>query len=276
MTRKIRNIVSIIISFMLTLDLFVFTFCCVLEVTLFNESFIIDNLNAVNYYEDAKAETLSLLKDLGYASGLEEEFFKNTIDEITLVEDVNNYINAFYTGGKTVVDTTRFRQKFNEALDEYIAEKNIDKNSVDASSRTYLIAEAAKIYAQGIKIPFLTTLANYFDRFKTPLMILTIVTGVLFVGICLILFFSNKWKHRGIRYIYYGAAGGFLSVLILPVVTFASGKIGQVNLTTRSAYNLFVSCANNFFLCFLAFAVMLFLLSLILYVLYKKEYKKVI
>ena len=40
-----------------------------------------DNMNTSNYFVDKRDEIKESLVDLGYASGLDEKFFENVVDE---------------------------------------------------------------------------------------------------------------------------------------------------------------------------------------------------
>lgn len=272
---RIRSALCMVLSFCLTALLFLFSVCSMLEATFFNDRYILDTMNSIHYFDDLKNELVNSLTDLGYASGLESSFFSDVVDDVMLQEDTQAYIKAFYSGEPAVVDVTLFKQHFNEALDVYIADKQIDAQSVSSSGREYLIKEAAKIYANGIKLPLFTTLANYVYHLQMPLLIATIGSGLLALGICLLLFFTIQWKHRAFRYMCYGFSGAFLSVVLLPAAVFLSGKITQVNLQTRSVYHLFVACMNGFFSGFFVVAICLLLLSVIMWFLYRNRYKKV-
>lgn len=272
---KIRSALYIVLSFLLTALLFFFSVCSMLEATFFNDRYILDTMNATHYFEDLKDELVASLTDLGYASGLESSFFTDVVDDVMLQEDTEAYIRTFYSGEPAVVDTTNFKQHFNESLDEYIAEKQIDAQSVSSSGREYLIKEAAKIYTNGIRLPLFTTLANYVYKLQTPLLILTVGSGLLALAVCLLLFFTIRWKHRAFRYMCYGFSGACLAAALLPAAVFLSGKITQVNLQTRSVYHLFVACMNGFFSGFFVAAACLLLLSVVIWLLYRARYKKI-
>ena len=76
MNSKVRHIIYGIISFVLSFVLFLLSFAIVLQSTILNPSYIMDNMNASNYFVDKRAEIKESLVDLGYASGLVEKFLK--------------------------------------------------------------------------------------------------------------------------------------------------------------------------------------------------------
>lgn len=76
MNSKVRHIIYGIISFVLSFVLFLLSFAIVLQSTILNPSYIMDNMNTSNYFVDKRDEIKENLVDLGYASGLDEKFLK--------------------------------------------------------------------------------------------------------------------------------------------------------------------------------------------------------
>ena len=96
MNSKVRHIIYGIISFVLSFVLFLLSFAIVLQSTILNPSYIMDNMNASNYFVDKRDEIKESLVDLGYASGLDEKFFENVVDEVTIHDNTQAYLNSFY------------------------------------------------------------------------------------------------------------------------------------------------------------------------------------
>lgn len=271
---RLKAFVYSFVSFMLTLVLFLFSISIVVECTIFSKDYMLNIMGSNGYYLMVEDELLSSMKNLGNASGLKEEFSEKFVKEIDVQKNINDYISAFYSGDSTLVDTTSFKQQLYNALDEYIADNNIDKSTVSSESLSYFVDMAAEIYVNEISIPFFSTVANYIYKAQTPFLVITISLGVTALILIAIIFFTNKFWHRKFRYICYGFTGAFLTVSVIPVIIQLSDKISKINLNTRSLYNLFVNYANglvnDFWICSLA----LLLLSVITFVLYVKYYRQ--
>lgn len=272
----VKKIVNILLSLVLAVLLTVLAYAVSLQFTLFNDSFMLDNMNTCNYITEKKDEITSSLTDLGYASGLEEDFFNGLLDEIMIHDDTEKYIQDYYSGEGSVIDKTAFKQAFNTALDDYIEQKGISADSVSSENREYLIKEAAKIYKQSLELPFFGTLAGRFQNVKKLLPFVIAVCAVLSALICVIFVLSTKWKHRAVRHIYYATAATFLTTLVLPIVILLSKKIETFNIASRATYMLFVSCANNIIMCVLACSLFFLIVSVALFLVYKKLYKKAV
>lgn len=270
---RIRDIVFVLLSFLLSLIFFMLSVCTVFEATIFNPEFIFDNMNSSNYFIDKKDEITTSLKDLGYASGLDEAFFDDFVDEVMLCENTKAYLDNYYSGNGTKIDTTNFKQSFNDALDKYIEDNNIE--NVNGSSRDYLINMAAQIYRSSLEIPLFSRLSAYFLSAKNVIPFIIIGLIVLAAVICLVFFLANKWKHRTVKYICYASSGAFLTIGIIPAYLLISGNITRINLASRALYNMFVQCANNICIAVLFCSLFFLLVSVGLYFLYRRLYKKV-
>lgn len=267
MNSKVRHIIYGIISFVLSFILFLLSFAIVLQSTILNPSYIMDNMNTSNYFVDKRDEIKESLVDLGYASGLDEKFFENVVDEVTIHDNTQAYLNSFYAGEKAKIDTTAFKQKFNSELDSYISKNNL--KVANDGSREYLINQAANIYAAALRIPLFATLSAYLIALKNMMPLIIGGLAVLVAILCVIIIFTNSWKHRAVRYICYSTSAAFLTVGIIPAVLLSTGYMSKINIDSRAFYNLFVQSMNNILIALAICSVIFFIVSIGLFFLHK-------
>lgn len=267
MNSKVRHIIYGIISFVLSFVLFLLSFAIVLQSTILNPSYIMDNMNASNYFVDKRDEIKESLVDLGFASGLDEKFFENVVDEVTIHDNTQAYLNSFYAGEEAKIDTTAFKQKFNSELDSYISKNNL--KVANDGSREYLINQAANIYAAALRIPLFATLSVYLIALKNMMPLIIGGLAVLVAILCVIIIFTNRWKHRAVRYICYSTSAAFLTVGIIPAVLLSTGYMSKINIDSRAFYNLFVQSMNNILIAIAICSVIFFIVSIGLFFLRK-------
>ena len=267
MNSKVRHIIYGIISFVLSFVLFLLSFAIVLQSTILNPSYIMDNMNTSNYFVDKRDEIKESLVDLGYASGLDEKFFENVVDEVTIHDNTQVYLNSFYAGEEAKIDTTAFKQKFNSELDSYISKNNL--KVANDGSREYLINQAANIYAAALRIPLFATLSVYLIALKNMMPLIIGGLAVLVAILCVIIIFTNRWKHRAVRYICYSTSAAFLTVGIIPAVLLSTGYMSKINIDSRAFYNLFVQSMNNILVAIAICSVIFFIASIGLFFLHK-------
>lgn len=267
MNSKVRHIIYGIISFVLSFVLFLLSFAIVFQSTILNPSYIMDNMNTSNYFVDKRDEIKESLVDLGYASGLDEKFFENVVDEVTIHDNTQAYLNSFYAGEEAKIDTTAFKQKFNSELDSYISKNNL--KVANDGSREYLINQAANIYAAALRIPLFATLSVYLIALKNMMPLIIGGLAVLVAILCVIIIFTNRWKHRAVRYICYSTSAAFLTVGIIPAVLLSTGYMSKINIDSRAFYNLFVQSMNNILIAVAICSVIFFIVSIGLFFLHK-------
>lgn len=268
MNSKVRHIIYGIISFVLSFVLFLISFAIVLQSTILNPSYIMDNMNTSNYFVDKRDEIKESLVNLGYASGLDEKFFENVVDEVTIHDNTQAYLNSFYAGEEAKIDTTAFKQKFNSELDSYISKNNL--KVANDGSREYLINQAANIYAAALRIPLFATLSVYLIALKNMMPLIIGGLAVLVAILCVIIIFTNRWKHRAVRYICYSTSAAFLTVGIIPAVLLSTGYMSKINIDSRAFYNLFVQSMNNILIALAICSVIFFIASIGLFFLHKE------
>lgn len=267
MNSKVRHIIYGIISFVLSFVLFLISFAIVLQSTILNPTYIMDNMNTSNYFFDKRDEIKESLVDLGYASGLDEKFFENVVDEVTIHDNTQAYLNSFYAGEEAKIDTTAFKQKFNSELDSYISKNNL--KVANDGSREYLINQAANIYAAALRIPLFATLSVYLIALKNMMPLIIGGLAVLVAILCVIIIFTNRWKHRAVRYICYSTSAAFLTVGIIPAVLLSTGYMSKINIDSRAFYNLFVLGMNNILIAVAICSAIFFIISVGLFFLHK-------
>ncbi len=270
---RIRNAVFLIMSFILSLVLFLLTFSIVLTATVFNIDFIFSSMNSSNYFVDKKDEITVSLTDLGYASGLDEEFFEDFVDEVMISNDTKEYLDNYYAGKGTVIDVTQFKQSFNQALGGYIEENNI--KNVNGESREMLINKAAQIYRMSLAVPLFSKFSSYILSAKDAMPFAVSVLVLICIVICFVLVKANKWKHRAVKYISCAALGAAVSTAVIPLYLLISGKLTHINLASRALYNFFIRASSDACVAILFCSLFLLLAGLGLYFLFRRMHQKV-
>ena len=176
LSKKFRDVLFSVLSFILALFLFLNSLCILISVFVFNKNVWLDQMNASNYYSDKTDEIKNKLVNLGNASGLPAEFFDRVVDSIQVSNDTENYLDAYFNGSNDLIDTTAFKQTFYTQLDEYVKEKNA---KIDDSNVDYLVKNAEHIYARSLEIPLFYRLFAYFQALKGWLPVVIAVISAL-------------------------------------------------------------------------------------------------
>lgn len=273
---KIKPVIYSVLAFVLSFVLFLLSICMVIKFTVFSKDYMFHIMDTTGYYNMVKYELQSRLTDLGNASGFQPSFAQDFASQYDIQKAVDNYIESFYAGDSTLVETISFKQQLYAAVQDYIRENHIEVSDETNDNITYFINEAASIYVNQIAIPFFSMIGKYIYNARTIFnIILGSLTGAALL-ISAILFFSNRYHHRRYKYLCYGLLGGMLATLVLPTFMFIWNKIPKVNIATRSLYNLFVGYFQQLFSSFYICTGVLAVLSLLTFILYVRYYSKYI
>lgn len=270
----VKSVIYTLLAFIMSVLMFLLSFAITLQATILNPDFLLDNMNSTNYFVEKHQEVVQKLTDLGNASGLDESFFDDLLSSVEIYDDTEIYFEEYYSGKSTVVDTTKFRQNFNSALDKYIEKNNIQ--DVDSDSREYLVKNASRIYVSSVEVPFFSNASTYILALKKVMPFVIAGLCVMIAAIVLVIVFTNSWKHRALKYLCYATSGATLTVGIIPTLVFISGKIQQINISSRALYTVFVQSANSVMISLSIVAAAFLIISLTLFFVHMNMRKKLI
>lgn len=271
---KFQRFLQTFLSLMLAFCFVAVSLFTLLKCTIFNQSYLGEVLNNSDYYVDLCDEIKADLIDIGNASGLNKKFFDNFVDEVMVREDIQSYLDLFYSGQKPTVDTKNFERSLRSAIEKYEVKQGIDPKNVSEENIVYFINESAKIYSNNIKITYFNAIQRDFLRWSKKILIFDLIFAAVGVGLVFVIFFTSKWKHKAIRYIYYSTAATGLFLLVIPVGVFFSNIVSKIAILTRSLNDLYISCLNNIFLNISIISVIFLIISAVLIVIHNHLRKK--
>lgn len=268
---KLRSVVFCLLSYLLSMCLFLLSVCTIISFTVFSKDYIYGNMNSSFYFIDKSDELKVGLTDLGYASGLDEAFFEGFIDDLLISKGTADYLDTYYSFESGNADTEDFESLFNEQLTSYAKEKNV---TVNDDARKYLVKEAGKIYENTIEIPYFGSLLLYIKAGVQAMPF--IIGGLVFLSAVIIFIFfkANRWKHKAIRYTCYATSGTFLAIVLIPSYLYFSQVMSKINVSSRAFYNFLQYTVANLELLFFMGAILFLLISIILFISHQIKRKK--
>ena len=159
MNKKIRIIINYLVLFIESILLFLLTMSVILSSTVLRSDYVIGRMNSDKYYDilndSIKEEMLYYTGQSGFNDDILDDTY--TIDEIK--RSTNDYVRNFYNGKKTTIDSSKFEERLNKKIDDYVEVKNF--KIVNKDELTKFTSEMAKIYRKRIKI-----IDNFFSGTK--------------------------------------------------------------------------------------------------------------
>lgn len=266
---------SILISFLISLILFLFAGVLIAQGTLLNPDYLRKQLHESRYYENAMEEVENEFSSYASASGFDHKLLDSALDLSDFQLSVNQSLNRIYGDKEGNTSAENFKNKLNQILTQNAESRGVALTEDNKRSLLLLAQTCSDTYLQNIGFPYTEELAEGIEKIKTGLRIPSVLLPIAAAVLAGILFRMNRWRHRALRACIYAVLGTTLMLAVFPAYFFLSGRIGQVAILSKSLYALTVSCANGILTLFLESAAVSAGVAAVLCLLYYRSRERV-
>lgn len=267
--------VSVFLSFLISLLLFLFACVFIAQSTLLNPNYLRKQLYESHYYENVLEEVENEFSSYASASGFDQKLLVSALDINDLQLAANQSLNQIYGEKADSVSTANFKNKLNQILTQNAESRGVTLTDDNKNSLLLLAQTCSDTYAKDISFPYTEELAEGIGKLKTGLRIPGVVLPVLAAALVWILFRITRWQHRALRACIYAVSGTALMLAVFPAYLFFSGRIGKVAILSKSLYALTVSSANGILILFLEEAALSAGIAAILCLMYYRSRERV-
>lgn len=215
--KKYRTAISVILSFFLTVCLFLIMFCTELWMGYLGTRTFHDSLTESSYIEHTinkmKSEVAQLLAEKGIPTEFAEE-----IDNNSCYVEVNNYVSAVLEGKQGHIDTADFEVAFRQYLNEYLEENQIYQTEGIRTTVDEVVNRAGGIYRQYLQPGFAVAFRQFGTQLQQSVRIALISAVVMAVIIGAILLALYHYKHRAVRYMAVSTVSALIWNLICAIL----------------------------------------------------------
>lgn len=281
-SKKVRSAICVIVSFLLSVLLFLTAFLLVVRTTALNSKFAAKVICNSNYSEDLHSELKEQFVSYGNAGNVDESFFDSIFEDVItpqmLDSDSEKIITAFYKGeALSKLDTAETESKLETALLKYAEEKNYAMTDELKLGIADMAEQFGDLYNS-----FVNIFANsYFQQAGsligkyTPLVNYAIIgLAVLALISAFILRMYYSKRKNVYRYYIYAFSGATLMMLAGPLAALIMKVGNRINIGTASLYGLASGLINGVLISFVIAAAVLAMLTVILVLLRNSFVKK--
>lgn len=281
-SKKVRSAICVIVSFLLSVLLFLTAFLLVVRTTALNSKFAAKVICNSNYSEDLHSELKEQFVSYGNAGNVDESFFDSIFEDVItpqmLDSDSEKIITAFYKGeALSELDTAETESKLETALLKYAEEKNYAMTDELKLGIADMAEQFGDLYNS-----FVNIFANsYFQQAGsligkyTPLVNYAIIgLAVLALISAFILRMYYSKRKNVYRYYIYAFSGATLMMLAGPLAALIMKVGNRINIGTASLYGLASGLINGVLISFVIAAAVLAMLTVILVLLRNSFVKK--
>lgn len=267
--------VSVFLSFLISLLLFLFACVLIAQGTLLNPNYLRKQLYESHYYENVLEEVENEFSSYASASGFDQKLLVSALDINDLQLAANQSLNQIYGERAESVSTANFKNKLSQILTQNAESRGVTLTEDNKKSLLLLAQTCSDTYVKDISFPYTEELAEAIWKLKTRLRIPSVLLPVLAAVLVWILFLITPWRHRALRACIYAASGTTLMLGVFPAYLFLSGRIGQIAILSKSLYALTVSSANGILILFLEAAAVSAGIAAILCLMYYRSRERV-
>lgn len=148
--KKLRMISYYILLILLCLNLLILSLLLPLKYTLFNESYMKQELIKQNYDTKVYEEIKTQMNQYLIQSGLDESVFDNIITKEKVKEDIDNNLTFLYENKECHIDTTSITNQLEANIENYLALQNIEVK--DMASLNAFVKQIGSIYEEELNL----------------------------------------------------------------------------------------------------------------------------
>ena len=183
--------------FIITLLLFSFTLLLLMKMTVFNFKYTIKILDKNDYYQVLYDSIKEEMQYYTLQSGFGDDIIDDTFTKEEVIVSINDVIKKVYSGDKIEINTTKFEERLNKKIDDYVLEK--DFKIVNKDELHQFTTEMSKVYVKKITMNgYISKINRYINKISNLVSKVTILVSILLLlclGFYIIVF---KFKKLGI------------------------------------------------------------------------------
>lgn len=177
MNNKVKLIGGYTLLFVESLLLCLLVFCLIFNRTFLNKEYVLNKIKKADSYStlfnSIKTEMSYYTEQSGFEDNILDDTF--TIEEVT--NEFNNFINSIYTDNKIEIDSSKFKERLNKKIDDFIEKNNFQ--IIDESEIKEFVNKLSEIYENKIKISGISNyiksiINNYKSKINNYILILSI------------------------------------------------------------------------------------------------------
>ncbi|UZT81951.1 hypothetical protein [Caproicibacterium sp. BJN0003] len=268
-----KHIISWILSFFLSLFLFLLSCAALFQATVLSPSFLKEQIvksNAAFYLTQDLKETFV---SYGISSDFDEDFFNSALDETQVQSDLFGEVDQLYDPSAPQIDFDSFQNQMYQKLLKNVKERNIEVTDTVDGALQYLAQVCRESYQETVRIPLFSYASGTLQFLKKPILIATIGLAALALFVIVFLYFLRH-KRSFCRYCIYACSGAALTLFVPWAVVVFSGKIEKIGITQKALYALMTTYTHQVLFFLLLMIGILVLMAVIFSIVYLVLEKK--
>ncbi len=235
-----KKLLSCIFSFMLSLSFSALFVLIGLQLSVFNNRLILDQINESGYYYEVQKELDNSASAILEDAGMPTELLSGVITLERVYLDGRNYMEEALAGEPAAPETEKLTNVLKQNIDKYLESNSIERTEEFDTGIDALISSIGQEYERVIQFRFIRYLGEYKIYYRNILIKAFPMILCLAVFLSVLLIRMHRYRHRGIRYITYALTASSCSIAIFSCYLLIS-KVSNRIVASPDYYKRFIT-----------------------------------
>lgn len=240
----LRKSVSSILSFMLSLLVFLAIAVGTLAMTVFNTDNIIKNMENVNFFEQASASIEDNFKTMAIPTGIPPTVFENIVSRDEIRQVFLSQMESITNSQTYAFDSNGLKQELQSSLETYAEIQSLEITDEIQSNLDAFLGQCISYFESQCRVPLANTLSSAFNLFTTYCPLILGACGAFALLILWLLYAMNGFR-RATPFVVYGLHGGALMVFLPSIIVLISKFYERIHLAPEYVYKFSVAMVNS-------------------------------
>ena len=215
--KLIRNIISVIYSFLLTVCLSIILLAVALRFGFFDKGMTLNKINESDYYNSVYAELMDNLDTIVDSKGVNKSVLTDVITDKRVYINGKQFIENSLNNEDTKVEVDNIDKELLAAMETYYKEHNIKIDSNIKADMDATISAINSEYIRMIRFQFVDYIRQYKNDIYSVFKWLLPLVSVIGVILIILLILVHKYPHRGVRFIGLSFVSSGLLCMLMPL-----------------------------------------------------------
>jgi len=214
---KNNKIVSLMLSFLLSVFLLLTFVAIVIPRTLLNENSTARSLRNAGFSDAVYEQIQNSLIDILFPTGFTNDVITGVFTPDDVYHDLNYYLSSVFAGQVPVLSHDAMIEQLNINIDNYLLEIDIMRSEIDEGVIDGVIQAIANRYDDYVRFPFIFQIARTSSSFESYFLLLMIVSGISALLTAVAIYFTSRYMHIALRYIAFSFGTTALMIVAAPL-----------------------------------------------------------
>lgn len=252
--KKVRFLISAILSFLLFVMLMSATILAAVKFGFLNKTSVLDGMSRKDYYKSAEEQFYQDAKDFTIPIGLPVEIVDGIVSSEKVHDDIRDYVEASVSGKEYMFDTDDLKSSLTEHIYDYFSSEGLTMNEEQITTVPEYTGLIAEIYENDMSVDYVTLLGKINVAYGKYMWIGIGACLLVSVVIIFMLVRMYHWKHRAVRFIVYAVIATAVFVATPVALAAVLEHFFKPNISPEHVYYAIVYYCSNGMKIFLYFA----------------------